>query len=204
MRSREVESKQSACVNWTLRSIVCSVIRLSSIACSFPAHHHSPALRMLFCEARLGNQPSYKSSLLDRQQHRFWMRGEPCRGDLLRLEKEGVLTKGGPHTVTPLGQDDQRHHEAFRSEILGDAFGCDNKRNRMASDRAHRLDLGRGTQRRGKQDGIKGAPGKERRPANLETMGGGDQCHSLSPTLFGEAPSVWEVKSHGACPREWC
>src|SRR5260370_22385646 len=119
---------------------------------------------------------------------------EKDRGGLLRLEKEGLLTKGGSNTVTAASWDDQRHHTSGRKKIIDNALRCGNEGNWMTGDLTRRLDPGLGLQRWWKQYRVKSTPGIERLSSNMKTMGSRDQgdCPAEDVALLVKL-RIWQL-----------
>jgi hypothetical protein len=54
-----------------------------------------------------GNYLSKNSSFLNREKHSIRRQRHPGRGNLLRLEKQRLLTEGATYTVTSLSGEDK-------------------------------------------------------------------------------------------------
>src|SRR5712691_3949286 len=95
--------------------------KISSTPTGLSAQNSPESLRaQMGCisETGLGHPSSNQGGLLNRKQDRFWMGREKGRGGLFRLEKEGLITKGGSHTLAALDWQDQRHEAASRSQVF--------------------------------------------------------------------------------------
>src|SRR5216683_2977902 len=135
-------------------------------------------LVILFHEAGCGNHLSHGCRFLEREEQRAWMIRKPDRGSLLRPEQEGLFAEGRAHALAALSRDDERHHARRGGQIQDFARGGGDKGNRMACDRAGRLDMCGFHERRRKQHGIKGTPGKEGLSVHLEAMACRHQGHA--------------------------
>src|SRR5712692_3209359 len=113
-----------------------------------------------------------------REEQRAWMIRKPDRGSLLRPEQEGLFAEGRAHALAALSRDDERHHARRGGQVQDFARGGGDKGNRMACDRAGRLDMCGLHERRRKQHSIKGTPGKEGLSVHLEAMACRHQGHA--------------------------
>src|ERR1700726_3169134 len=105
------------------------------------------------------------------------MGGEPGRGGLLRLEKEGLFAKDRAHALAALSRDDERHDTRCRSQVLDRASRSGNKSNQMACNRTRRLDPRFSPERGWKQHRVKSAPGIEGLSVYLKTVASWYKCY---------------------------